>query len=114
MNQPHHKASKQPRPTDPQSVWNQSQRILFAVAHQVQRAIRVKLEGHGHAEAELDELVHDAFLAVMEALPRFHPTKAKFSAGHPGSVAVSAADTTRSRCHHPGRPDAHRRRLRLA
>jgi hypothetical protein len=45
--------------TDPLSVWNQSQRILFAVAHQVRLAIRVKLDGHGRAEAEAEELVHD-------------------------------------------------------
>ena len=79
MNPPHHQASKQPCPTDPLSVWNQSQRILFAVAHQVRRAIRVKLEGHGHAEAEPEELVHDAFLALMEALPRFKPATAQFT-----------------------------------
>jgi RNA polymerase sigma factor (sigma-70 family) len=79
MNPPHHQASTQPRPSDPLSVWKQSQRILFAVAHQVRRAIRVKLEGHGHAEAEAEELVHDAFLAVMEALPRFHPARAQFT-----------------------------------
>ena len=72
-------ASKQPRPTDPLSVWNQSQRILFAVAHKVRRAIRLKLDGHGHAEVEPEELVHDAFLAVMEALPRFHPATAQFT-----------------------------------
>ena len=65
--------------TDPLSVWNQSQRLLFAVAHQVRRAIRVKLEGHGRAEAEPEELVHDAFLAVMEALPRFNPATATFT-----------------------------------
>jgi DNA-directed RNA polymerase specialized sigma24 family protein len=79
MNPPHHKASKQPCPTDPVSVWKQSQRILFAVAHQVRRAIRLKLDGHGHAEAEAEELVHDAFLALMEALPRCNPAKAKFA-----------------------------------
>jgi RNA polymerase sigma factor (sigma-70 family) len=61
------------------SVWKQSQRILFAVAHQVRRAIRLKLDGHGRAEAELEELVHDAFLAVMEALPRFNPATAQFT-----------------------------------
>ena len=72
-------AAKHPRPTDPLSVWNQSQRILFAVAHKVRRAIRVKLDGHGRAEAEPEELVHDAFIAVMEALPRFHPATAKFT-----------------------------------
>src|SRR6516164_8654785 len=70
---------KQSCPTDPVSVWNQSQHLLFAVAHQVRRAIRVKLDGHGRAEAEAEELVHDAFIAVMEALPRFHPATAKFT-----------------------------------
>jgi RNA polymerase sigma factor (sigma-70 family) len=65
--------------TDPQSVWNQSQRLLFAVAHQVRRAIRVKLDGHRRAEAELEELVNDAFIAVMEALPRFNPATATFT-----------------------------------
>jgi RNA polymerase sigma factor (sigma-70 family) len=79
MNPPYHKASKQPCPTDPLSVWKQSQRILFAVAHQVRRAIRVKLEGHGRTEVEAEELVHDAFLAVIEALPRFHPATAQFT-----------------------------------
>jgi DNA-directed RNA polymerase specialized sigma24 family protein len=86
MNPPHPKAvatlpqaSPQPRPTDPLSVWKQSQRILFAVAHQVRRAIRVKLEGHGRTEVEPEELVHDAFLAVLEALPRFHPAQAQFT-----------------------------------
>ncbi|HTU22925.1 MAG TPA: sigma factor [Gemmataceae bacterium] len=71
--------SKQPSPTDPASVWNQSQRILFAVAHKVRRAIHLKLEGHGHAEVEPQELVHDAFIAVMEALPRFQPATAQFT-----------------------------------
>jgi RNA polymerase sigma factor (sigma-70 family) len=72
-------ASYTRKSTDPLSVWKQSQRILFAVAHQVRRAIRLKLEGHGRAEAELEELVHDAFIAVMEALPRFHPATAQFT-----------------------------------
>ena len=72
-------AAKHPRPTDPLSVWNQSHRILFAVAHKVRRAIRLKLEGHGRTEVEPQELVNDAFLAVMEALPRFHPATAKFT-----------------------------------
>jgi DNA-directed RNA polymerase specialized sigma24 family protein len=72
-------AAKHPRPTDPQSVWNQSHRILFAVAHQVKHAIALKLQGHGRVEVVPDELVHDAFLAVMEALPRFHPATAKFT-----------------------------------
>ena len=66
-------ASKQPRPTDPLSVWNQSQRILFAVAHKVRQAIRLKLDGHGHAEVEAEELVHDAFLAVDGSAAAFPP-----------------------------------------
>jgi DNA-directed RNA polymerase specialized sigma24 family protein len=65
--------------TDPVSVWNQSKPILFAVAHKVRRAIRLKLDGHGRAEAEPEELVHDAFLAVMEALPRFNPVTAQLT-----------------------------------
>ena len=72
-------AAKHPRPTDPLSVWKQCHRILFAVAHKVRRAIRLKLDGHGRTEVEAEELVHDAFLAVMEALPRFHPATAKFT-----------------------------------
>jgi RNA polymerase sigma factor (sigma-70 family) len=71
--------SKHPRPTDPRSVWKQSHRILFAVAHKVRRAIRLKLEGHGRVEVEPEELVNDAFLAVMEALPRFDPATAQFT-----------------------------------
>ena len=72
-------AAKHPRPTDPLSVWNQCHRILFTVAHKVRRAIRLKLDGHGRVEVEAEELVHDAFLAVMEALPRFNPATAKFT-----------------------------------
>src|SRR5215472_14552182 len=72
-------AAKHPCPNDPLSVWKQCHRILFAVAHQVRRAIRVKLDGHGRAEVEAEELVNDAFLAVMEALPRFDPAKAQFT-----------------------------------
>ena len=83
MNPRHHQAAATlpllRRPSDPRSVWNQSQRILFAVAHQVRRAIRVKLDGHGRAEAEPEELVNDAFIAVMEALPRFNPATAQFT-----------------------------------
>ena len=71
--------AKHPRPTDPLSVWNQSQRILFAVAHKVRRAIALKLAGHGRVEVEAEELVNDAFLAVMAALPRFNPATAKFT-----------------------------------
>jgi RNA polymerase sigma factor (sigma-70 family) len=72
-------AAKHPRPTDPLSVWNQSHRILFAVAHKVRRAIALKLAGHGRVEVEAEELVNDAFLAVMAALPRFNPATAQFT-----------------------------------
>src|SRR6516225_11541870 len=72
-------AAKPPRPTDPLSVWNQSHRILFAVAHKVRRAIALKLAGHGRVEVEAEELVNDAFIAVMEALPRFDPATAQFT-----------------------------------
>jgi DNA-directed RNA polymerase specialized sigma24 family protein len=72
-------AVKQLRPTDPLRVWNHSQRILFAVAHKVRRAIRVKLDDHGRVQVEPQELVHDAFLAVMETLLRFQPATAKFT-----------------------------------
>jgi RNA polymerase sigma factor (sigma-70 family) len=71
--------AKHPRPTDPLSVWNQCHRILFAMAHKVRRAIALKLDGHGRTEVEAEELVHDAFLAVMAALPRFRPATAKFT-----------------------------------
>ena len=71
--------AKRPRPTDPLSVWNQSHRILFAVAHKVRRAIALKLNGHGRVEVEAEELVNDAFIAVMEALPRFDPATAQFT-----------------------------------
>jgi RNA polymerase sigma factor (sigma-70 family) len=39
----------------------------------------VKLDGHGRAEAEPEELVNDAFVCLMEALPRFNPATAKFT-----------------------------------
>jgi DNA-directed RNA polymerase specialized sigma24 family protein len=66
-------------PPDPTALWNASKRILFAVAGKVRQSVRDKLEGHGHAEAEPEELVHDAFLCLMEALPRFHPATAKLT-----------------------------------
>jgi hypothetical protein len=66
-------ASKQPIPTDPVAVWQQSKRILFAVARKVKLAIRLKLDGHGRGEAEPEELVNDAFICLMKVLPRFHP-----------------------------------------
>ncbi len=39
----------------------------------------MKLEGHGRGEAEPEELVNDAFIALMEALPRFNSATAKFT-----------------------------------
>jgi hypothetical protein len=70
---------KQPLPTDPAAVWDLSKRILFAVARKVKLAIRLRLDGHGRAEAEPEELVNDAFVSLMEALPRFNPATAKFT-----------------------------------
>ena len=73
------RATKQPVPTDPAEVWKRSKRILFAVAGKVKQAIRLKLNGHGRGEAEPEELVNDAFITLMEALPRFNPATAKFT-----------------------------------
>jgi RNA polymerase sigma factor (sigma-70 family) len=70
---------KQAIPTDPAAVWEQSKRILFAVAKKIKLAIRSKLEGHGRGEAEPEELVNDAYICLMEALPRFNPATAKFT-----------------------------------
>ncbi|MHB1426565.1 MAG: sigma factor [Gemmataceae bacterium] len=71
--------STQPVPTDPQALWNQSKRILFAVARKVRQAVRLKLEGHARGEAEAEELVNDSFICLMEALPRFNPDTARFT-----------------------------------
>jgi RNA polymerase sigma factor (sigma-70 family) len=68
-----------PKQPDPATNWNESKRILFAVARQVKQAIRLKLNGHGRGEAEPEELVNDAFITLMEALPRFNQAKAKFT-----------------------------------
>ena len=68
-----------PIPADPAALWDVSKRILFAVAWKVKQAIRLKLAGHGRGEAEAEELVHDAFLCVVEALPRFDPATAKLT-----------------------------------
>ena len=73
------RVSKQPVPTDPAAVWQQSKRILFNMAKKVKLAIRLKLDGHGRAEAEPEELVNDAFICLMEALPRFDSSKARFT-----------------------------------
>src|SRR5262249_14730708 len=54
-------------------------RILFAVAHKVRRAVRLKLEGHGRGEAEAEELVNDAFICLCGALPRFNPATARLT-----------------------------------
>jgi RNA polymerase sigma factor (sigma-70 family) len=68
-----------PKQVDSAAVWNQSKKILFAVARKVKLAIRLKLNGHGRGEAEPEELVNDAFITLMEALPRFNPKTAKFT-----------------------------------
>jgi len=68
-----------PIPADPAALWDVSKRILFAVAWKVKRAIRLKLVGHGRGEAEAEELVHDAFICIVEALPRFNPATAKLT-----------------------------------
>jgi len=65
--------------TDPTAIWHASKRILFAVARQVRRAVRLKLEGHGRGEAEAEELVNDAFIQLCEAMPRFDPARARFT-----------------------------------
>jgi RNA polymerase sigma factor (sigma-70 family) len=66
-------------PTDPAALWDVSKRILFHVASKVRQAVRLKLEGHGRSEAEAEELVNDAFLCLMEALPRFNPATAQLT-----------------------------------
>jgi RNA polymerase sigma factor (sigma-70 family) len=66
-------------PADPATIWDQSKRVLFAVARKVRQSVRLKLEGHGRGEAEPEELVNDAFVCLMEALPRFDPATAKLT-----------------------------------
>jgi RNA polymerase sigma factor (sigma-70 family) len=66
-------------PADPSTVWDLSKCSLFAVARKVRQSVRLKLEGHGRGEAEAEELVNDAFLCLMEALPRFNPATARFT-----------------------------------
>jgi len=66
-------------PTDPPALWDLSKRILFHVARKVRQSVRLKLNGHGRGEAEAEELVHDAFICVVEALPRFNPAVAKLT-----------------------------------
>jgi hypothetical protein len=73
------RTSEQAVPTDPALVWDLSKRILFAVAKKVRQSVRLKLEGHGRGEAEPEELVNDAFICLMEALPRFDLATAKFT-----------------------------------
>ena len=74
-----HRTSKQPIPTDPHAIWSQTQKLLYSVAKKVKLAIRLKLDGHGRTEAEIHELVHDAFITLLEALPRFNPATAKLT-----------------------------------
>jgi RNA polymerase sigma factor (sigma-70 family) len=73
------RASSQPIPSEPAAIWHETKRILFAVARKVRQAVRLKLEGHGRGEAEPEELVNDAFITLMEALPRFNPATAKLT-----------------------------------
>jgi len=73
------RASSQPIPFEPTAIWHQTKRILFAVARKVRCAVRLKLEGRGRGEAEPEELVNDAFVCLMEALPRFNPATAKLT-----------------------------------
>ena len=97
---------KQTVPVDPATLWDLSKRILFAVARKVGQSVRLKLEGHGRGEAEPEELVNDAFICLMEALPRFHPATAKFTTfvyGWRGaacglSPAPRSTDSARSKC----------------
>jgi DNA-directed RNA polymerase specialized sigma24 family protein len=73
------RAFSQPIPSEPEALWHLTKRILFAVARKVRQAVRLKLEGHGRGEAEPEELVNDAFVCLVEALPRFNPATAKFT-----------------------------------
>ena len=66
-------------PADPATLWDMSKRILFAVARQVRQSVRLKLQGHGRGEAEPEELVNDAFVCIVEALPRFNPATASLT-----------------------------------
>jgi len=66
-------------PSDPAALWDSSKRILFHVAKKVRQAVRLQLNGHGRGEAEAEELVHDAYFCVVEALPRFNPAAAKLT-----------------------------------
>jgi RNA polymerase sigma factor (sigma-70 family) len=77
QNRPRHPA--QVVPTDPAALWEVSKRILFHVANKVRQAVRLQLPGHGRGQAEAEELVHDAFLCVVEAFPRFNPAVAKLT-----------------------------------
>lgn len=71
--------STQAVPMDPAAIWTQTRHLLYSVAKKVKVALRLKLEGHGRAEAELEELVNDAFITLLEALPRFNPATAKLT-----------------------------------
>jgi RNA polymerase sigma factor (sigma-70 family) len=73
------RASKQAFSTDPAVIWQRTRQLLYCVAIKVKLAVRLKLDGHGRAEAEIEELVNDAFITLLEALPRFDPTAAKLS-----------------------------------
>jgi len=90
MNRPHKNGNRpatvatrrrpsQAVPSDPAALWHVSKRILFHVAKKVRQDVRLQLNGHGRGEVEMEELVHDAFLCVVEALPRFNPAAAKLT-----------------------------------
>jgi len=66
-------------PSTPDAVWQASRRILYAVAKRVRRSIQLELDGYGRDEASEDELAHDAYICLIEALPRFDPAKACFT-----------------------------------
>jgi DNA-directed RNA polymerase specialized sigma24 family protein len=74
-----HRGHQEAIPSDPSALYALTRRILYLVAGKVRRAVRLKLEGHGHDEAEADELVNDSFLALLEALPRWDAGKGKLS-----------------------------------
>jgi hypothetical protein len=74
---------------NPTALYAQVRRILYLVAGRVRQAVRLKLEGRGHEEAVADELVNDAFVCVLEALPRWNASKGKFTTFAYGLVSVT-------------------------
>jgi DNA-directed RNA polymerase specialized sigma24 family protein len=74
-----HRGHQEAIPSDPSALYALTRRILYLVAGKARRAVRFKLDGHGHDEAEADELVNDAFVCILEALPRFDPATARLT-----------------------------------